>query len=176
MVQNRFSWEMFWQAASAIATTAAVIVALWQTRYQNKKKLKIGFTEDMTYIPIGGCGTVKKNQYFEINVVNVGNRKVYIEHFGVLGKDEDGLRERIIQPSEPFGRPIIFPYELDIEQGLSCPLEKSVFLANLKKGNLLDESQKLVFYAKDSTGEFYTCQSTKTLQQYFDEYKITDVK
>lgn len=133
MVQNGFSWEMFWQAASAIATTAAVIVALWQTRYQNKKKLKIGFTEDMTYIPIGRCGTVKKNQYFEINVVNVGNRKVYIEHFGVLGKDEDGLRERIIQPSEPFGRPIIFPYELDIEQGLSCPLEKSVFLANLKK-------------------------------------------
>ena len=39
-----FDWGMFWQAASAIATTAAVIVALWQTKYVNKKRVSL-FTE-----------------------------------------------------------------------------------------------------------------------------------
>ena len=171
--QQEFNWEMFWQAASAIATTAAVIVALWQTRYQNKKKLKVEFVENMTYILNGGRGIVKKNSYFVVNIVNVGNRKVYIEHFGFLGKDKNGLHERVIQPAEPFGKPIEFPYELDIEQNLSCPLEKLDFLIKLKEGNLLEEDKKLIFFAKDSTGEFYTCQTPKTLRQYLEEYKIT---
>ena len=58
-------WEMFWQAASAIATTAAVIVALWQTGYQNKKKLKIKFVENMTYLPNTGRGKVVPNRKSE---------------------------------------------------------------------------------------------------------------
>ena len=40
-----FDWGMFWQAASAIATTAAVIVALWQTKYVNKKRVKLIYGE-----------------------------------------------------------------------------------------------------------------------------------
>ena len=37
-VEAGFDWGMFWQAASAIATAFAAIIALWQTRYQNRKK------------------------------------------------------------------------------------------------------------------------------------------
>jgi len=44
-----FDWGMFWQAASAIATTAAVIVALWQTKYVNKKRVKLIYGEQFRY-------------------------------------------------------------------------------------------------------------------------------
>lgn len=44
-----FDWGMFWQAASAIATAVAAIIALWQTRYQNRKKVKITFNESVIY-------------------------------------------------------------------------------------------------------------------------------
>ena len=43
-------WNLFWTAFGAIggtvgalATTAAVIVALWQTRYANKKNSRLKF-------------------------------------------------------------------------------------------------------------------------------------
>lgn len=36
---QEFNGGMFWQAASAIATTAAVIVALWQTKYTNSRNI-----------------------------------------------------------------------------------------------------------------------------------------
>lgn len=40
-VEAGFDWGMFWQAASAIATAFAAIIALWQTRYQNRKRLRL---------------------------------------------------------------------------------------------------------------------------------------
>ena len=41
---------------SAIATTAAVIVALWQTKYANRKKLKVEFNVIRF---VRGCFAVK---------------------------------------------------------------------------------------------------------------------
>ena len=47
-------WTLFWTAVGAIggtlgaiATTAAVIVALWQTKYSQKKKLKLAFSDNV---------------------------------------------------------------------------------------------------------------------------------
>ena len=51
-------WNLFWAAFGAIggtvgalATAAAVIVALWQTKYSYKKKLKLSFTDNITIVP-----------------------------------------------------------------------------------------------------------------------------
>ena len=45
-------WNLFWTAFGAIggtlgavATTAAVVVALWQTKYSQKKIIKLGFSD-----------------------------------------------------------------------------------------------------------------------------------
>ena len=39
-VEAGFDWGMFWQAASAIATAFAAIIALWQTRYHRRRYLR----------------------------------------------------------------------------------------------------------------------------------------
>lgn len=175
MEQQELNWELFWQAASAIATTAAVIVALWQTRYQNKKKLKMDFVENMTYLPSTGRGKVVRNQYFAINIANVGNRKVSIQRVGIQGLNG---HEFHIQPSEPYGATIQFPYDLDVEQILSFPMEKEVVLKNiyeqLKITKNLSKDKPLKFFAIDSVGKKHFCKTKKTLQGYFEEYKITD--
>ena len=56
-------WTLFWTAfgaiggtLSAIATTAAVIVALWQTKYANRKKIKVEFNVIRF---VKGCFAVK---------------------------------------------------------------------------------------------------------------------
>ena len=48
-------WNLFWTAFGAIggtfgavATFAAVVVALWQTKNSYKKKLQLSFTDDIT--------------------------------------------------------------------------------------------------------------------------------
>lgn len=58
-------WNLFWTAfgaiggtVGAIATAAAVIVALWQTKYSYKKKLKISFSNNITIVPENGSETV----------------------------------------------------------------------------------------------------------------------
>lgn len=46
-------WNLFWSAFGAIggtlgavATTAAVVVALWQTKYSQKKIIKLAFSDN----------------------------------------------------------------------------------------------------------------------------------
>lgn len=52
-------WALFWNAFGAIggtlgvlATIIAVIVALWQTKYSQKKKIKLCFNEDITTLDV----------------------------------------------------------------------------------------------------------------------------
>lgn len=73
-----FNWALFWQAASAIATTAAVVVALWQTRYSNKKRLKIKFRDNVIL-----TNKASKESYVELEISNVGNRKIIINRYGM---------------------------------------------------------------------------------------------
>lgn len=55
---SSFDWALFWQAASAISTSIAVIVALWQTTYNNKKKNQNNFS--------GQCN--KYNRPFKVSL------------------------------------------------------------------------------------------------------------
>ena len=82
-VEAGFDWGMFWQAASAIATAFAAIIALWQTRYQNRKKVKITFNESVIYAFGGSLELADKCQYVSLEVVNTGNRKIIISSYGI---------------------------------------------------------------------------------------------
>lgn len=70
--------------AMAIATFAAVIVALWQTKYINKKKLKCSFIDKNTVVnPI----SYDKKLYAAMSISNIGNKKVVINNWGIKLKD-----------------------------------------------------------------------------------------
>lgn len=54
-------WNLFWTAFGAIggtlgalATFVAVIVALWQTKLNYKKKVQLSFTDNITIVPENG--------------------------------------------------------------------------------------------------------------------------
>ena len=87
-------WTLFWTAFGAIggtvgafATAAAVIVALWQTKYNQKKKLKLSFSEDITIVPENGNVFYR---YIGVSVTNIGNRDVIISNWGFKMHTEGG--------------------------------------------------------------------------------------
>ena len=73
-------WNIFsaiFQAFGAIATFLAVLVALWQTKYANRKRLKLSFTEVSQIIGMKS-GTV---ELATLTVSNIGNRAVTVQNW-----------------------------------------------------------------------------------------------
>ena len=68
--------ELFWTIFGAIGTTigslataAAVVVALWQKKFSNKKKLKLHFNEPITlFNPIAGA---IEGDYIGVTITNI---------------------------------------------------------------------------------------------------------
>ena len=165
---STINWSLFWEAASAIATTLAVIVALWQTKYANKKKAKLSFVENMTIVPmvpVGTVGHIPKNQYVGIDFTNIGNRKIILKCFWL--ELPNNIRAVIQPDATPIGI-VSLPVELDIEENIFLPWSRSKFGAFLKDENALPRNQRLTFYVEDSTGVTYKCRTPKTVQQYLD--------
>ncbi|MCI6195220.1 MAG: hypothetical protein MR651_09625 [Faecalibacterium sp.] len=161
-----FDWGMFWQAASAIATAFAAIIALWQTRYQNRKKVKITFNESVIYAFGGSLELADKCQYVSLDVVNTGNRKIIISSYGI--KLPDGYKWVILQEPTPAGI-IKLPAELDIEQCVSFAWKKDKFIMQLQNLSDYPRNKKIPFFVQDTAGTYYIFKSPKTIQQYLDE-------
>lgn len=165
-VEAGFDWGMFWQAASAIATAVAAIIALWQTRYQNRKKVKITFNESVIYAFGGSLELADKCQYVSLDVVNTGNRKIIISSYGI--KLPDGYKWVILQEPTPAGI-IKLPAELDIEQCVSFAWKKDKFIMQLQNLSDYPRNKKIPFFVQDTAGTYYIFKSPKTIQQYLDE-------
>ena len=165
-VEAGFDWGMFWQAASAIATAVAAIIALWQTRYQNRKKVKITFNESVIYAFGGSLELADKCQYVSLDVVNTGNRKIIISNYGI--KLPDGYKWVILQEPTPAGITKI-PAELDIEQCVSFAWKKDKFIMQLQNLSNYPRDKKVPFFVQDTAGTYYIFKSPKTIQQYLDE-------
>lgn len=73
-------WEIGISTISAIATLLAIIVALWQTRYANKKKIKLSVTikARISQDAITLQFEKKASILLSVFVVNIGNRKVVL--------------------------------------------------------------------------------------------------
>jgi hypothetical protein len=135
-----FDWGMFWQAASAIATTAAVIVALWQTKYVNKKRAKLIYGE---------------------------HRKIVVQQLGV--ELPDGFRYNLNEDIE-FDRPLCcFPIELEPEQFIKCLWLNDDFRDLLVTRHLHENNKRITFYIQDSAGIYYKRKTTKTPKQFLEE-------
>ena len=98
--------ELFWVAFGAIggtvgalATTVAVIVALWQTKFNYKKKLKLSFSDSITIVPESGNIFYK---YVGLTVTNIGNRDVVINNWGFYLNDDSLMI--IVSDTSPIGR------------------------------------------------------------------------
>ena len=164
-------WNIFWDATSAIATTAAVIVALYQTRVANLKKAKISFVENMTIVPtvpMGVLGYMPKNQYVGVDFVNTGNRKIIIQKFWI--ELPNGVKAVISPEQTPIGT-LSWPVSVDIEESVFIPWEKAKFMKYLTDEKTLPRDKTITFCVTDSTGVIYKCNTSKTLQQYITESK-----
>ena len=53
-MSENMDWNLIWTPIGAIATTIAIIVALWQTKFNYKKKLKLTFTDNIVIVPENG--------------------------------------------------------------------------------------------------------------------------
>lgn len=130
-------WNLFWAAFGAIggtvgalATAAAVIVALWQTKYSYKKKLKLSFTDNITIVPENGSAFY---HYIGVTVINIGNRDVVIQNWGF--DLDDGTKIMIVPDTSPLGRvlQVQLPHRLQIEEGTTLYYERRCFVTFLKR-------------------------------------------
>lgn len=111
---------LFWTAFGAIGTTLgsfatalAVIVALWQTKYSTKKKLKLVYNDNIKIYD--SVTSQVLNEYIGVTIINVGNRDVIISDWAmVIGKD---VRQKIMTQLQGVLK-VDLPKKLEIEQSL----------------------------------------------------------
>lgn len=168
-------WNLFWTAFGAIggtlgavATTAAVVVALWQTKYSQKKIIKLGFSDNFQlYNP----NTGESVKFIGISVANTGNRKVIIRTWGVHLKEGSAI---VMPPVDANGiEKMVYtklPQTLDLEESIDLQWQKDKFQLFLKANeDNIEKSKPLVFYVNDSTGKQYTVKTKKNASCYFKE-------
>lgn len=160
-------WEISISIISALATLLAVLIALWQTKYSNKKKLKLTVTikaqmvQDITTLQFEN----KAIQLLFVSVVNIGNRKVVLTDWGFQFDKFNALQ--IVNLNEK-----VFPYELEIE----CEKELETSLLgvrnalNQNKNIIKNDKKKLTVYVTDSTGKKYFVKLPYTIK-YYSELK-----
>ena len=164
-------WGIVISIISAVATLAAVIVALWQTKYSNKKKLKLSFTTKAQMIQNMVTLQFEKKAILllSVSVVNIGNRKVVLTDWGFQFDKTNALQ--IVNMNKK-----IFPCELEIE----CAKELQTDLLSVRnaliqnKDKIGKDKKKLTVYVTDSTGRKYyikLCHSIK----YYRELKEEDL-
>lgn len=160
---SSFDWALFWQAASAISTSIAVIVALWQTTYNNKKKIKITFRDNVINItdPL-------KCPYVELEIVNVGNRKIVINRYGMIYRGNFWV---FAVPDETDMMELSKSIELDVEQYTVLKWKKSDFLTQVNNLCAISVNSRIMLFVQDTTGAIYTCKTSDKRKKYLDEYK-----
>lgn len=163
------AWYGFWTSACSIATFAAVCVALWQTKYSQRKRIRMEFSDQLTIlIPHIGGTTANKN-FMAIKATNVGNRKVSIEYFGIAFND--GTFSYITKDDVPVEVKNL-PVQLDLDEQYLFYLSKEHFVEGLiALQSKLPRDKPIRFYAQDSAGKKYFCKSQKTVQEYIDSTK-----
>lgn len=82
MLTTKDKIELLFELLGIIATFSAVFVALWQTKIQFKKRLKISVSEVMQLIEDNGIFD-DATLMIELKISNIGNRDVVITDWGM---------------------------------------------------------------------------------------------
>ncbi len=155
---------------SSIATFSAVFVALWQTKYANKKKLSCKFVENNAVASLNGQDI--KN-YVCMDITNIGNKKIIIKSWGIKTKNDFLMILTQIPNPDLFDLAVSVktPYELEVEQNISFFYDKKLFVKYVKESlelGKISKNKKLIFYVIDSTGKKYLVKSSKQAYQYIE--------
>ena len=158
-------WTIAISAISALATFFAVIVALWQTKYANSKRLKLTNTVVAQLTQNASTGQFFKTNYLllSVKIVNIGNREVVLNDWGVSLSKEDALQ--IVNINEK-----VFPCKIEVEQykELKTTLEglRNALVQN--KDKICNIKQKLKIYVVDSTGRKYYTKMPYSVEHYMN--------
>lgn len=164
------NWNLFWNAFgaigttfSAIATTVAVIVALWQTKIAYRKKIKIEFKENSIFQAWNGSG-LEHVVIFKIS--NVGNRNITLNSLSI---HLDGGYTIALFPDKFRDKTIEFPYLLNIETSTEIIMRYSQFvqyLADIVEKDPMLADKKMLIMVTDSVGDEYCLKLRKTLKLF----------
>lgn len=170
---NEINWNLFWPAFGAIggtlgafATAAAVIVALWQTKYSQKKKLKLSFSDDIAVVPQTGSNI---SRFVGVTLTNIGNREIVIKNWGfIIDKSSSMMIVPGLSPIDKILQ-VQLPHKLALEESISLYFEKVLFInaisENCTKSKVLNEN-KIKFYVTDSTGRKFFVKTAKKAHEY----------
>lgn len=169
---TNMDWILFWTAFGAIggtfgaiATAVAVVVALWQTKYSQQKKIKIFFSDRYALCNQNSGETIN---YVGVTASNVGNRKVIISNWGIKLKEYDVFA---VTPSDAIGLEkmayVKLPLTLDIEEKVDLQWQKDRFELFLKANEKnIEKNKPLTFFVQDSTGKRYKVKTKETASHY----------
>lgn len=166
-------WSLIIGAVGAIATFSAVVVALWQTKYANRKRLKCCFIEnDM----VCNSNFYQHKSYVGMDITNIGNKKVIVNSWGIKTKNKFLLILTDIKKmdnSDLFDKALSIktPYVLDIEQNVTFFYAKDLFCKQIKKlidSGEIQNDKPVQFIVRDSTGKKYKVKSKKAAQTYLN--------
>lgn len=167
-------WNLFWTGFGAIggtlgalATLLAVIVALWQTKYETRKKLKLSKLETIKVVDTAN-GHVEK-EFVEVNVCNIGNRAINIKSWGFKATHRENIL--LIPDTSPLAMAIqpSLPYRLETEESINLVYDKSLFDKLVKRScqdGTFKPRRKIKIWVADSTGACYYTKTPFSAQYY----------
>ncbi|MBS5135692.1 MAG: hypothetical protein KHZ05_09685 [Oscillospiraceae bacterium] len=160
-----------WQAISAIgtfmgalATFAAVFVALFQTRIANRKKLKLTFGDN--YSAINAQSGAKVGPFLYLSAVNTGNRDIVLQNWFIcIGKSQNYLVKNNTHPLLQTK----LPQKLCPEERADFFLMRDEFVEILKKDKIksaIHNWQRVSAILVDNAGKKYIIRSKKRVSEY----------
>ncbi len=151
----------FWDALGAISTTAAVIVALYQTHTQFRRKLKMSVN---VTLKIKNIHSDKAYNVLSFNVTNAGNVVVQLEQWGLyINKTYYAIPAYADNISEIEQKD--FPVILHPSDSQHFLLTHETLRDALQNLNIQNKKKKLICYSVDSMGEIHSCQSKQSISE-----------
>lgn len=159
---------------SAMAMFGAVVVALWQTKYANRKRMKCVFAENIVAVnPV----TNESEDFVGLTISNIGNKIFMLSSWGIKTKTgvilflpDQGMRTNATSVERMMS--IKTPYTLETEHSVTFSYKKLLFqdqLQNAFKTCQLNPNRKIKFFVVDSMGKKYYIKSKKKAYNYVNE-------
>lgn len=162
----------FWTAFAAIgstigalATTAAVIIALWQTKLHYKKILKVSFIEHYSFMSETDSEVYR---FVGLSVTNIGNRITLLHGWGFSLVTAENIL--LLPDRTPMGKlvNVKVPHRLDVEEAITFGYNKASFYELIQKlidQNLIEANKKIKCFVMDSTGKAHYTYTNKTAEK-----------
>lgn len=161
MITPKEKLELIFELLGIIATFSAVFVALWQTKIQFKKKLKIYVTEVIRLIDKNGIFD-NGVRMLEVRISNIGNRDVIITDWGIYCSKK--YRFQIFNNSDKN-----LPHALKLEDNF-CLRTPIIGIKNALIENKVSiyKYKKVKIYVNDSTGKTYFKKTLRSVYEYIN--------